>query len=820
MTETRSAAFELIHAGISIIPVKADGTKAPAIAWKHHTEHRATSEHADAWFDNTEYGLGIVTGKVSGNLLMLEVEGAHMGLLPELIDTANASGLGQLWQTVSTGWVEQSPSGGMHWLVRLTQPPAGNQKLAKDTDGTVIAETRAEGGFVVAAPTGGTAHATGKPWARVIGGPTTVPTLDEAEATALTELFASLNRHTPDVVDAPRPARPHNPDTEGVRPGDDYNARAHWEDILEGWTPVKTFHDGGIGWRRPHKTDPGISATTGRNEADNLYVFSSSTEFEQEKAYSKFAAHTLIHHAGDYTAAARALKAEGYGSTPPQREVTLRPTGNTTAELIDLNSGARAHTNGSSALDTLPQKNPGDVVNMPVRTVTSLTDKGNADLLIQRHGHRLRYAPARGRWLTWDGARWQWEADDGTAIEAAWEVIESIDPDGDDQLTKHRNRSLSRRGLESMAALARRDTRMRIDTHLLDSNPDALNTPGGTIDLRTGELQPPDPDALHTKLTRTTPAKQDTPLWDAFLTTTFGADANLIAYVQRLIGYAATGRILHHVLPFLHGAGGNGKSVFLDTCLAILGDYATVAPADFLMRGQAQHPTELADLMGMRLVVCSEVNPGQRFDERKIKDLTGGEPIKARYMRQDFFMFQPTHTLFLMGNHQPGVESGGGESFWRRLRLLPFTRIIPEEERIAGLSERLIDEEAAGILQWIVDGAIAAQPGLADPDVVLSATEEYAAEEDALAQFVEEHINVGGGDHARVGTKTLRMMYARWCSDAGEKALSNQQLGRELRTRFDIGGAKSNGKRFYTNVTLLDVSELTDEEAAEHWNSQ
>ncbi|MFB9777302.1 phage/plasmid primase, P4 family [Brevibacterium otitidis] len=816
MNHIHTTAHELLTAGIAPIPVRTDGTKRPAVTWKSYMQMMPTPDELDTWFSEPDAGLGVITGAISGNLYMIEIEGAHIDRLTELRDTAEASGLGQLWQTISTGWVEQSPSGGIHWMIRLTEQPPGNRKLAQTADRAVITETRGEGGFVVVAPTTGHAHASGKPWTRLVGSPATAPTLNAGDLEAIESVFASINEHFPTIIDAPKPAVPHNPDIDGLRPGDDFNQTADWRDILTGWEPVKTFPGGAIGWRRPGKTGPGISATTGRNPADNLYVFTSSTEFETEKAYSKFAAYTLLNHGGDYSAAARDLAKKGYGRQAPRREVTMRPAGDTTKQLLDLTPAS----DGTAAL--APQPKPaGNIVAMPIRTITTLTDKGNADLLIHRHSHELRYLPEHGRWLAWDGTRWKTQTDDSKAVETAWNVVESINPDDDKELAKHRLKSLSRRSLEAMTGLARRDSRIRVTADDLDADPDALNTPTGIVNLTTGETTPCTPDALHSKITAVAPERQDTPLWDRFLATTFADDRELIAYLQRLIGYAATGRVIHHILPFLHGAGGNGKSAFLDTCLALLGDYATVAPDDFLVQGKDQHPTELADLMGMRLVVCSELNPGQKFDERKVKKLTGGDRVKARYMHQDFFTFEPSHTLFLMGNHQPTVASGGGESFWRRLRLLPFTRVIPPEERIPGLSERMVAEEGPGILQWIIDGALAATAGgLADPERVLAATEQYAAEEDSLGRFMNEHVEIVANEDARVSTKALRMIYTRWCGEEGERPLSAQVFGREIRQRFGVESTRSNGKRFYTGLVLLDTDELTDEEVAAHWSDR
>ena len=171
---------------------------------------------------------------------------------------------------------------------------------------------------------------------------------------------------------------------------------------------------------------------------------------------------------------------------------------------------------------------------------------------------------------------------------------------------------------------------------------------------------------------------------------------------------------------------------------AILGDYAITAPANFLLAGRDKHETEIARLHGARFVVCSEINHGSKFDEAKVKDLTGGSGLTGRFMHKDFFDFTPSHTLVLVGNHQPEV-SAGGKSFWRRLRLIPFLHAIPEKERNEHLAHELADKEGAAILAWVVAGAQSfLATGLADPEAVTTATEGYAEEEDHVQQFINE----------------------------------------------------------------------------------
>ena len=245
----------------------------------------------------------------------------------------------------------------------------------------------------------------------------------------------------------------------------------------------------------------------------------------------------------------------------------------------------------------------------------ALTDKGNALALAATYRGHLRYVPENGKWVRWTGVLWNVDADTAAADTAAGHIAMNL-PADTKEAAAHKKRSLSRAGITDMVRLARSDPAMRATRDMLDANPFELNTPNGIVDLRTGETQPHRADAWHTKITgtgydRDAPA----PRWLAFLHTTFGGDQQLIVYVQRLAGYAATGQVTHHVLPFLFGAGFNGKSVLLDVFLNVLGsDYAITAPGNFLLAGRDRHETEIARLAGARLVVCSEINHESRFD--------------------------------------------------------------------------------------------------------------------------------------------------------------------------------------------------------------
>lgn len=822
-----AAALALHAAGCSVVAVRADGSKRPQGDWKRAQTERAPQDIVRSWFAAGHPGVGVVCGAVSGGLELLELEGRAVdeGVLTQLVEILAGSGMTELWQRISTGWLERSPSGGLHFHYRVEGGAPGNTKLASrlaredeltDDERDVIArhprkktlrgliETRGEGGFVVTAPSHGTVHATGRPYELLAGGPATLPTVTAAEHQALHAVCRMLDtvaadepldhfRGASNVITEPRDEAaaflfgggPSTSEAGGLTPGDDYEQRTPWADILtpHGWRLM--FVSGATSyWQRPGKDGREPSATTGhRMDRDRLYVFTTSTEFTAERPYTKFGAYALLNHSGDHSAAARELRRQGYGAPAPEpvRHLTSVPN-------------PRPAVDGTAALNVVqhpsaaPESGP---------DTYSRTDDGNALRLVDLHEQEVRYVPQRGRWLRWDGHRWAW--DEAGAVREMARALARALPNGEGE-AKHRARSLSAVGISSMVAMAQTDPRIVAHAAQLDAHRMLLNTPAGAIDLTSGKLTPPDPEEMHTRATRVAPdASMPTPKWDRFLAQTFGDDQQLRSYVQRMAGYAASGSVRWHILPFLHGPGGNGKGVFLNVLRSLLGDYAATAPNAFLMAGAQRHETEIARLHGLRLVIASEVNQEAKFDEAKVKELTGGDGLTARFMRQDHFTFEPTHKLFLMGNHQPRV-SAGGKSFWRRLRLMPFTRT--PSEVIEDLDLMLIAEEGPGILAWIVAGAAEVfRDGLQDPASVTAATAQYAEEEDALARFLTEACTVGGGTHVRTLTDRFRKAYEQWCRVEGEEPIAARQLGRELR-RFEIVRKPSNGKYAYINVAL------------------
>ena len=319
MSKILETALQLAAHGISVVPVATDGSKRPGIpSWKEYQNRKATPDELLAWFQAAE-GVGVICGAVSGNLEMLELEGRAVAgkMHLDIAEIAKNSGLESLWNKLNSGYVETTPSGGLHWLYRIDGEVPGNTKLARrpgENGGIdVLAETRGEGGFVIVAPTNGTCHPSGGAWTLLIGGPSSIPTITREERDALHHLFSMFD----EIPKAEYIAEEIKTKSDGpLSPGDDYNRKVSWNQILEplGWTRVYTTTSGVTAWRRPGKSE-GVSATTNHAGTDKFYCFTTSSIFDAETSYSKFAAYALIEHNGDFRAAAKSLRQLGYGES-------------------------------------------------------------------------------------------------------------------------------------------------------------------------------------------------------------------------------------------------------------------------------------------------------------------------------------------------------------------------------------------------------------------------------------------------------------------------------------------------------------------------
>jgi putative DNA primase/helicase len=360
----------------------------------------------------------------------------------------------------------------------------------------------------------------------------------------------------------------------------------------------------------------------------------------------------------------------------------------------------------------------------------AFSDEALALRFTERYGDKLRYVAAWSRWLIWNGQYWQFD-DTLKAFDFARKVCRTAASECD---KKYANAIASAKTVVAVERLAKADRRLAATVDQWDVDSWLLNTPVGVFDLRSGERQPHDPGYYLTKIAGVAPDPScSVTYFNSFLDRVTGGDAELVAFLHRVVGYALTGVTREHALFFLYGTGANGKSTFLNAITGAMGDYCRIAPIEtFTASAGERHPTDLAGLRGARLVSAVETEEGRRWAESKIKALTGGDKISARFMRQDFFEFTPQFKLLIAGNHKPGLRSVD-EAIRRRFYLIPFTVTIPPEERDADLLEKL-KMEWPGILHWMIEGCLQWQlHGLAPPAVVTAATGAYLEAEDAIA---------------------------------------------------------------------------------------
>ncbi len=465
------------------------------------------------------------------------------------------------------------------------------------------------------------------------------------------------------------------------------------------------------------------------------------------------------------------------------------------AEPIDL-SRVQAESQRSTAVLAAPE-------------AENLTDLGNARRLVRHHARDLRYCHPWDKWLIWDGRRWTPDTT-GEVVRRAKQSVGALyreaaeveDQKERQKLVAHALKSESDSRLRAMIHLAESEPGIPVLPEDLDSDPWLLNCENGTLDLRTGELRPHSRDDLVTKIVA---AEYDEtascPQWTAFLERIMGGNADLIVYLQRVVGYALTGDTREQCLFMLYGTGANGKSTFLETLRALFGDYGQQADfSTFLYNKDDRVRNDIARLMGRRFVAAIEADAGRRLAEVLVKQLTGGDTIAARFLFKELFEFHPTFKIFLAANHRPSIR-GQDHAIWRRIRLIPFEVTIPAEERDRDLATKL-RTELPGILAWAVRGCMEWQHrGLAEPGEVLRATDEYRHDMDVLAGFLEERCVTGPG--AKGTSKALYEAYEKWCQDNAEEPVSATAFSLRLKDK-GFRRERTKSSRMWSGIGLAD----------------
>jgi putative DNA primase/helicase len=467
-----------------------------------------------------------------------------------------------------------------------------------------------------------------------------------------------------------------------------------------------------------------------------------------------------------------------------------------------------------------PRVQPNDIQARGAGAVPSTaapTDIGNGELFAEEHAARLRYVAEQHRWIVWRDGRWcpdalgEHERAAKTTAQRLLTCAAAIeDTDQRSRAAKWAAISQSEPRLRAMLSLARWEPDVVVSAAHLDAHPLLLACANGTIDLTTGALCPSRPADLITRGTNVAYDPDATcPRWERFLMEVFAGDLELVAFVQRLIGYCCTGDTREHILAVLHGGGCNGKTTLVEVLKLLLGDLAVTAAFDTFARtrGDRGPRNDLARLHGARLVTASESGEGRRLDEATVKEITGGDTIAARFLYGEHFEYRPAFKILLSTNHRPAVD-GDDDAIWRRLRLIPFEQTFEGRED-RHLSAKL-RAELPGILAWAIRGCLDWQrDGLGEAGAVQQATHAYRADEDTIGTFLADCCSEGAG---RAETAAVRAAYASWCERNGERPVSSKALTQMLTRRPGIE-AKRNGRgRYFTGI------ELVSDDGSEHRN--
>jgi P4 family phage/plasmid primase-like protien len=604
------------------------------------------------------------------------------------------------------------------------------------------------------------------------------------------------------------------------KPGDDFNEKATHTELFallqkHGWQE-HSRKGNAIYVTRPGKdTHAGPSGVVGWPGDDTVtfHCFTSSFPALEARTYAPFGLLGTLEHGSRFDEAARELSAKGYGEQPGER--TARAATQRYAPSV-------ASDDDFMEAEPVEKKSASEGEEAPAKTEDSspeeriyLTDLGNARRLISRHGKNLRYSPALG-WLAWDGRRW--ESDDsgeverwaketviamyGEAAELLRAVAKETNEEKQDKLNKRvkalqtwAQKSQGAKELGAMQKLAKTEPGVYVPICDLDSSPWLLNCQNGTLDLRTGTLQKHRREDL---LTKALPVAYDPeatcPTWEKFLLRVL-PDPEVRGYVQRATGYALTADVGEQCLFFFYGDGSNGKSTFLKTLLALLTGYGQQAPADLLIVKTGNSiPNDVAGLRGARFVATIEVEDGKRMAEGLMKQLTGGDAISARFMRGEWFQFEPTFKIFMAANHRPQIATGDDFAVWRRIKVIPFTERIEEHEKDPRLVEKL-RSELAGILAWAVRGCLEWQAkGMQEPAAVRASIEAYRSVSDVIGRFIEESCVLK--PTAQVKASQLYAAYAKWCEENGHRPMSSTKFGELMGKREGIEKARSGGIQY------------------------
>jgi putative DNA primase/helicase len=419
------------------------------------------------------------------------------------------------------------------------------------------------------------------------------------------------------------------------------------------------------------------------------------------------------------------------------------------------------------------------------------------------HAGHLRFCHDSGIWYEWDGSIWRPNRT-GIAFHWARELVRELgarEPDKVRYVTSKVSFS------SAVERASRSDPALATTSEEWDRDPMLLGTPGGTVNLRTGALRPPNPTDYITKSVAVAPADTaDCPLWQRFLNEAAGGDAELVRFLQQWCGYSLTGDVTEQALVFVHGPGGTGKSVFINVMTAIMDAYAATPTMEALTVSKGErHTTDIAMLRGARMATASETEHGRPWAESRIKQLTGADSVTARFMRQDNFTFKPIFKLLVVGNAKPRLRNAD-DAMYRRFNIVPFVHKPEHPDR--HLEEKLKGEWPA-ILRWAIDGCLAWQNnGLARPAAVRTATGKYFADQDLWTQWLEEECDAEPGNRWKMaGSGELFQSWSAYAKAASVEAGTRVDFAEKLEAQGFEPDRGTGGRRIWRGICLRSMND-------------
>lgn len=801
---TLAAALAWHDAGCCVLPTRSDGSKAPTVTWTEYQRQRYPRERLDA---TVREGFGLLCGAISGGLEMVELEGRAVteGCVQTLQTMIGVAGLGSLWARLTAGpeaYVEQTPSGGIHILYRLADAPVpGNTKLAsrpaRPDELTVderavlankpdkvfirgLAETRGEGGYVVVAPSNGSTHATGLPWSLKVGTFGTVPTVTADERARLHALFRGLDQMPtkPLAPIQPKTAPTRSSPTDGSgRPGDDFNAKATWDEILtpHGWREHNRV-DHITYWTRPGK-DSGPSASTNAVGTDTLHIFTSSTEFDADANHDKFGAYAILNHHGDFEAATRALAAQGYGDA--------------------IDHGARQRDLIAAILgpDRVPDDPPhqGGGAGPPSRFFAE-----TGGLLVQTLSQAIRVAhpcalTQEHQVAVYSNGAYRLNGMALSAVTAG--------------MLGDRFRPAYRAAATEFIAGSLYTENRILPMHATEP---FLNVSNGMLDLATGVLKPHDPSFLS--------SVQIPVMWDP--------DATCPRYEQWLADMIPDQtddleETISTMLDpsrtptkavFCFGPSRSGKSTFLRLAAAIAGaDNVSAVTIHQL----TQNRFAAANVFGKILNSAADVSAGHVDDISIFKMLTGEDPIHADRKYGGQFTFTNRALFAFSANELPTVGESS-RAYVERIKPFGFIRSFAGREDPS--IEVAMMTELPGILaRWVRAYQRLGARGhrLATPDAV---RKEFEERSDRVRQWVADCCEITGGravtpDQELPATDvTARRFLARqfnaWAREQGGSPMGERKILDRLTSIdgvFEVRSSLDRSRGLNLRVTELDT---------------